>query len=157
MKEELFGLVMLHVDIGYNTNNDKTRLYTIFTNTLYELVNVYNEFSKYPHLLKRLEMVPFFSFDSDKIYRGVFGPLKKFRYSFKKEDLDNGCKKLHNIYRGRYYLFINVYYDYDNLEQVCDILINTMNSLNIKLVDRRDMSSVICLNKENIKSFLIHQ
>lgn len=151
-----FSIAMLQTDIGCNQRRENIREFTIFTNSIYELLILSKEFQKYSEFIK--VYIPWMVFDSKLIESGYYGPIKKFRYLFSEEDLNTN--KLRNIYYGvvntktRYFIFFSITYSFKDLDKICDLFIYIFNKLKFRLVRRGDLTTVLILEKDHIKSYL---
>lgn len=150
-----FSIAMLQTDIGCNQRRENIREFTIFTNSIYELLILSKEFQRYSEFIK--VYIPWMVFDSKLIECGYYGPIKKFRYLFSEEDLNTN--KLRNIYYGvntktRYFIFFSITYLFKDLDKVCDLFIYIFNKLRFRLVRRGDLTTVLKLEKDYIKSYL---
>lgn len=150
-----FSIAMLQTDIGCNQRRENIREFTIFTNSIYELLILSKEFQRYSEFTK--VFIPWMVFDSKLIECGYYGPIKKFRYLFSEEDLNTD--KLKNIYYGintktRYFIFFCITYSFKDLDKVSDLFIYIFNKLKFRLVRRGDLTTVLRLEKNQIKSYL---
>lgn len=143
-----FSIIRCTVDIGYNracrTSSCDKRLITLYTNTFYETILVWNEIKGLMNSQNSIILPDTYSL-LDRIHRldpsielrKMYPTYKKDRFYFNTKCSAKEANGICHNYK-RLCTFFSVYYKQDKVEEFAKFLIGLFNKYNFKLLDYHD-------------------